>query len=346
MTTSAHRTWFITGCTSGFGEALVRKLLAEGDNVIATGRGGAEARLAHLRDSTTAARFRIMELDVGAASEAEVRTKVAEAWGYFEGGVDVVVNNAGYIVSGLVEELTQEEMEASFKTNFHGPLNITRAFLPMMRERGTGTLVYISSQAAWHVEVGAGAYSASKFALEGLCFVFLFANSITYTLYTLNISLVFLSLKKRKRKADPATLNPPKGAVETLSKELSVLAPNINVIIIEPGFFRTKVFNKISNVPARIPEFAEFNAAIRAGAEALPGTELGDPEKAVARIAELVRGDGMVKDGSGDGDGGGGREVPLRVALGSDGWERIRAKCVGVLEGLRAWEDVARSTDL
>ncbi|KAK0380192.1 hypothetical protein CLIM01_02417 [Colletotrichum limetticola] len=193
-------------------------------------------------------------------------------------------------------------MEASFKTNFHGPLNITRAFLPMMRERGTGTLVYISSQAAWHVEVGAGAYSASKFALEG--------------------------------------------AVETLSKELSVLAPNIKVIVIEPGFFRTKAFNKISNVPARIPEFAEFNAAIRAGAEALPGTELGDPEKAVARIAELVRGDGMAKDGGGDGDGGGGREVPLRVALGSDGWERIRAKCVGVLEGLRAWEDVARSTDL
>ncbi|KAI3555918.1 hypothetical protein CABS01_09285 [Colletotrichum abscissum] len=296
MTTSAHRTWFITGCTSGFGEALVRKLLAEGDNVIATGRGGAEARLAHLRDSTTAARFRIMELDVGAASEAEVRTKVAEAWGYFEGGVDVVVNNAGYIVSGLVEELTQEEMEASFKTNFHGPLSISRAFLPMMRERGTGTLVYISSQAAWHVEVGAGAYSAS--------------------------------------------------AVETLSKELSVLAPNIKVIIIEPGFFRTKVFNKISNVPARIPEFAEFNAAIRAGAEALPGTKLGDPEKAVARTAELVRGDGMAKNGGGDGDGGGGREVPLRVALGSDGWERIRAKCVGVLEGLMAWEDVARSTDL
>ncbi|KAK1731795.1 hypothetical protein CaCOL14_008984 [Colletotrichum acutatum] len=301
MTTSASRTWFITGCTSGFGEAFVRKLLADGDNIIATGRGGAEARLAHLRDTTAAARLRIMELDVGAASEVEIRAKAAEAWGYFDGGVDVVVNNAGYIVSGLVEELTQEEMEASFRTNFHGPLNITRAFLPMMRERGTGTLVYISSQAAWHVEVSAGAYSASKFALEG--------------------------------------------AVETLSKELSILATNLKVIIIEPGFFRTKVFNKISNVPARIPEFAEINAAIRAGAEALPGTEPGDPEKAVARIAELVRGDGMVMDVDGVGRGGS-REVPLRVALGSDGWERIRDKCVGVLEGLRAWEDVARSTDL
>lgn len=98
-------------------------------------------------------------------------------------------------------------------------------------------------------------------------------------------------------------------------------------------------------MPARIPEFAGLNAAIRAGAEALPGTEPGDPEKAVARITELVRGDGMVKDGNGVG-GGSSREVPLRVALGSDGWEKIRDKCVGVLEGLRAWEDVAGSTDL
>ncbi|KAK1690358.1 hypothetical protein BDP55DRAFT_691026 [Colletotrichum godetiae] len=217
------RTCFITGCTSGFGGALVRKLMAEGlDNVIATGRGGAEARLAHLRETTTmgtgASRLRNMELDVGAASEAEIRVEVAEAWGCFEGGVDVVVNNAGFIVSGLMEELTR---------NFHGPLNVTRAFLPFTKAKGTGTLV------------------ASKFALEG--------------------------------------------AVETLSKELSILAPTLRVLI------------------------------------------------AVARIVELVRGDGMV---------GGKGQVPLRVVLGSDGWERIRDKCLGVLEGLKGWEDVARSTGL
>ncbi|KAK1635922.1 hypothetical protein BDP81DRAFT_428701 [Colletotrichum phormii] len=187
----------------------------------------------------------------------------------------------------------QEEMEASFKTNFHGPLNVARAFLPFMRAKATGTLVYVSSQATWHVDVGAGAYSASKFALEG--------------------------------------------AIETLSKELSILAPTPRVLIMEPGYFRTKVFTNVASVPARLPEFAEFNAAIRAGAEALPGTEPGDPEKAVARIVELVKGDGMV------GDKG---QVPLRVVLWSDGWERIRNKCLGVLEGLKGWEDVARSADL
>ncbi|KZL83246.1 short-chain oxidoreductase [Colletotrichum incanum] len=285
MAASRPRTWFITGCSSGFGEGLVRKLTAEGDNVIATGRQ-ADVKLAHLRDMGA----RIMDLDV-TAPEAEIRVKVAEAWDLFEGGVDVVVNNAGYIQSGLMEELTQEEMEACFRTNFHGPLNITRAFLPLLRERGTGTLVYLSSQAAWHVNVSAGAYCASKFALEG--------------------------------------------AVETLAQELAILAPGLKVLLVEPGYFRTKVFHKIVEIPPRVSEFAGLHAMVRAGSEAIPGTEVGDPEKAVTRIVELVRGDGMAA----------GREVPLRVALGSDGWGKIREKCETVVKVGKEWEDVARSTD-
>ncbi|GKT74497.1 short-chain oxidoreductase [Colletotrichum tofieldiae] len=182
-------------------------------------------------------------------------------------------------------------MEACFRTNFHGPLNITRAFLPFLRERGTGTLVYLSSQVAWHVDISAGAYCASKFALEG--------------------------------------------AVETLAQELAILAPGLKVLLVEPGFSRTKVFHKIADIPPRVPEFAGLHAMVRAGAEAIPGTEVGDPEKAVARIVELVRGDGMAA----------GREVPLRVALGSDGWGRIREKCETVVRVGAEWEDVARSTD-
>nr|XP_036587568.1 short-chain oxidoreductase [Colletotrichum truncatum]KAF6798510.1 short-chain oxidoreductase [Colletotrichum truncatum] len=155
------RTWFITGCSSGFGEILVRKLCAEGDNVIATGRQ-ADVKLAHLQDTGA----KIMDLDVS-ASEDVIRAKVAEAWDLFPGGVDVVVNNAGYVLSGLIEDLTQEQMEQSFRTNFHGPLNISRAFLPFLRKRGTGTLLFLGSQAAWHVDPFAGAYCSSKFALSG-----------------------------------------------------------------------------------------------------------------------------------------------------------------------------------
>lgn len=97
---SAPQTWLVTGCTSGFGELFVRQLRARGDNVIATGRG-ADARLAHLRDLGA----RTLDLDV-AAPPATIDTKMAEAWDMYPGGIDVVVNNAGYILSGAIEELT------------------------------------------------------------------------------------------------------------------------------------------------------------------------------------------------------------------------------------------------
>lgn len=97
--TRVPNTWFITGCSSGFGEILVRKLCAEGQNVIATGRQ-ADVKLAHLQDTGA----KVMDLDVS-ASEGVIRETVAQAWAAFPGGVDVVVNNAGYVLSGLVEEL-------------------------------------------------------------------------------------------------------------------------------------------------------------------------------------------------------------------------------------------------
>jgi NADP-dependent 3-hydroxy acid dehydrogenase YdfG len=93
-------TWFITGCSSGFGEILVRQLRAAGDNVIATGRS-AETRLAHLKDTGAT----ILDLDVTAPA-SEIQAKIDEAWDIYPGGIDIVVNNAGFIVSGAIEELT------------------------------------------------------------------------------------------------------------------------------------------------------------------------------------------------------------------------------------------------
>lgn len=93
-------TWFITGCSSGFGESFVRQLRAAGDNVIASGRN-AETRLAHLRETGAA----IIDLDITSSVDT-VNSKVHEIWGIYPGGVDVVVNNAGSIISGFVEELT------------------------------------------------------------------------------------------------------------------------------------------------------------------------------------------------------------------------------------------------
>lgn len=99
MASLKKQTWFITGCSSGFGELFVRQLRALGDNVVATGRNANE-RLAHLRDTGAT----ILELDV-TAPQAELNAKFQEAVDIY-GGVDVLVNNAGYIQCGAVEELT------------------------------------------------------------------------------------------------------------------------------------------------------------------------------------------------------------------------------------------------
>lgn len=96
----APQTWLITGCSSGFGAEFVHQLRAHGDNVIATGRQ-AEKKLAHLKDTEAS----ILDLDV-TAPEDVIAAKIEEAWGLYPGGIDVVANNAGYILSAAFEELT------------------------------------------------------------------------------------------------------------------------------------------------------------------------------------------------------------------------------------------------
>ncbi|PYI09612.1 hydroxybutyrate dehydrogenase [Aspergillus sclerotiicarbonarius CBS 121057] len=163
MATQDKQTWFITGCSSGFGEQFVRQLRALGDNVVATGRN-ADTKLAHLKDTGAT----ILDLDV-TAPQAELNEKFQQAIDIY-GGVDVLVNNAGYLQCGAVEELTKEEMERTLDVNFHGPINLTRAALPHFRSKGSqgkGLLIYMSSQSGFYGEPGGSAYCASKFALEG-----------------------------------------------------------------------------------------------------------------------------------------------------------------------------------
>lgn len=125
------------------------------------------------------------------------------------------------------------------------------------------------------------------------------------------------------------------GAVECLAKELAIFAPGIKVLIVEPGYCRTPVFNKLHHVDARVPEYASFNEAVRQVEASLTASALGDPEKVVARMIELVKGTGMAS----------GRKVPLRVPLGSDSLSKIKTKCEEMLEICREWEEVAKSTD-
>ncbi|MDL2404242.1 oxidoreductase [Rhizobium calliandrae] len=160
MSTSTP-TWFITGASSGFGLAFARHALSKGYNVVATAR--TRGKLQSLRPES-GDRLLTVELDVKRAGAAE--QAIAAAIMTF-GGIDVLINNAGYAIVGALEETPEAEVRALMDTNFFGAMAVTRAALPHMRERGKGAIVNISSMGGQMSFAGVGAYSATKFALEG-----------------------------------------------------------------------------------------------------------------------------------------------------------------------------------
>ena len=152
------KTWFITGCSSGFGRALVEAALAREQRVIATARD-----IRSIADLEQADRCQVMTLDITEASEIPlVIEAAAEVWG----GLDVIVNNAGYGLIGAVEECGDEQIRRNFETNFFGPLNVMRAALPMLRAQKSGHIVNISAAAAISNYAGFGIYGGAKAALE------------------------------------------------------------------------------------------------------------------------------------------------------------------------------------
>lgn len=124
--------------------------------------------------------------------------------------------------------------------------------------------------------------------------------------------------------------------MECLSKELAIFAPGIKVLIAEPGYFRTQAFSNIQHVPDRVETYAQFNVGVKQVEQSVVGNEPGDPAKAVEIMIDLVKGTGVAS----------GKTVPLRVLLGTDGLERIKAKCQETLAICDEWEEVAKSTDI
>jgi NAD(P)-dependent dehydrogenase (short-subunit alcohol dehydrogenase family) len=149
--------WFITGISRGFGRVMAEELLARGHTVVGTTRDG---RAPLLHDRLT-----VFKLDVRDADQAKAVLEEAAA---ITGGIDVLVNNAGYGLVGAVEEVSAAEAEAVFATNVIGTHNTIRAVLPSMRARGSGHIVNFSSVGGFAGSVGFGLYNASKFAVEGL----------------------------------------------------------------------------------------------------------------------------------------------------------------------------------
>jgi NAD(P)-dependent dehydrogenase (short-subunit alcohol dehydrogenase family) len=151
--------WFITGISRGFGKALAEAALARGDLVIGTTRDG-KSDIAPSRG-----KLHVLPLEVGNA--AAVDSTVATAF-ELGGGLDVIVNNAGYGLLGAVENATDAEVTRLFEVNVLGTFRVIRAALPKLRAQGRGHIINITSIAGRAPRAGTGLYSASKSAVEGL----------------------------------------------------------------------------------------------------------------------------------------------------------------------------------
>ena len=157
-----HRVWFITGASSGLGRSIAEAALAAGDTVVGA------ARSAQSLDALVAvdpARASAIGLDVtDSTGIPKAVTEVLDR----HGRIDVLVNAAGYALVGGVEETSAAELRDIMEVHFFGAAALTAAVLPGMRERGSGAIVQITSMGGRMSFPGVGAYSASKFALEGL----------------------------------------------------------------------------------------------------------------------------------------------------------------------------------
>ena len=154
------RVWFITGAGRGMGVDFAKAALAAGDAVVATGRNTDAVRTA----VGEAEDLLVVQLDVTSPEDAE--TAVKAAVDRF-GRIDVLVNNAANFYGGYFEELTPAQIEDQLATGLIGPMNVTRAVLPVMRKQRSGHIMSISSGAGLSGFEFNSAYAAAKFGLEG-----------------------------------------------------------------------------------------------------------------------------------------------------------------------------------
>ena len=154
--------WFVTGAGRGMGVDIARAALGAGHAVVATGRN--PDAVANAIDPPASDDLLVVKLDVTKPDDA--RSAVAAATARF-GRIDVLVNNAGNFYAGFFEEISPNDFRAQIETNLFGPVNVTRAVLPVMRAQRRGLIVTISSTGGIVGQAFVSAYSAAKFGVEG-----------------------------------------------------------------------------------------------------------------------------------------------------------------------------------
>ena len=157
----AHKVWFITGTSKGFGRVWAEAALARGDRVAATARD-----VKTLQPLVDRYGEQVAALALDVTSKAAVTSSVSEAHRRF-GRIDVAINNAGYGLFGAIEEISEAEARAQIETNLFGALWVTQAVLPIMRAQGSGHILQVSSIGGVNAFPTVGLYHASKWGLEG-----------------------------------------------------------------------------------------------------------------------------------------------------------------------------------
>ena len=156
------KTWFITGAGRGFGLEFATNALERGDRVAATARNTSalEPLLAAYGDA-------LLPLQLDVTDRDGVFSAVQTAAAHF-GQLDVIVNNAGYGLFGMIEEITPEQLREQMEVNLLGVLHVVQAALPILRAQGSGHIIQISTIGGVVAFPNLGGYHASKWALEGL----------------------------------------------------------------------------------------------------------------------------------------------------------------------------------
>ena len=160
MSDTDKKVWLVTGASRGMGVDIAKAALADGNSVVATSRNADTVATALGRDDDILA----VKLDVTDPADADAAVQAAV--NRF-GRIDILVNNAGNFYAGFFEEISPEDLRGQVETTLFGPMNVTRAVLPVMRRQQSGLVVAISSTAGIVGQEFCTAYAASKFGVEG-----------------------------------------------------------------------------------------------------------------------------------------------------------------------------------
>jgi NAD(P)-dependent dehydrogenase (short-subunit alcohol dehydrogenase family) len=155
------KVWFITGSSRGLGRSLTEAVLAHGDVVAATARNPAA-----LQELINVYPDQLLTLALDVSNPAQILSTVEQAWQHF-GRIDVLVNNAGFGITGAAEAFTDEQVQQQLAVNLYAPIALTRAVLPIMRGQRSGRILQISSIGGRVGGAGLTIYQAAKFGLGG-----------------------------------------------------------------------------------------------------------------------------------------------------------------------------------